>query len=141
MATLLFTENFFNVLDCNMFCFSFLNRIFFVIRYYYIHRLQIKKERKDRKKERKKESTKFKKCTSMASTNCYTVNIHSYRFCVSYIGFSVSRVGPTCTAYSIFILVGLLALMMTIILYPNLTCSLILHFLIRYRYPLKNYHN
>ena len=44
MATLLFTENFFNVWDCNMFCFSFLNRIFFVIRYYYIHRLQRKKE-------------------------------------------------------------------------------------------------
>ena len=38
----------------------------------------------------------------MASTNCYTVNIHSYRFCVSYIGVSVSRVGPTRTAYSIF---------------------------------------
>ena len=36
-----------------MFCISFLNIIFFVIRYYYIHRLQ-------RKKERKKESTKFK---------------------------------------------------------------------------------
>ena len=66
MATLLFTENFFNVWDCNMFCFSFLNRIFFVIRYYYIHRLQIKKEGKiERKKERKKESTKFKKCTSI----------------------------------------------------------------------------
>ena len=44
-----------------MFCFSFLNKIFFVIRYYYIHRLQIKKEGKiERKKERKKESTKFK---------------------------------------------------------------------------------
>ena len=55
MATLLFTENFFNVWDCNMFCFSFLNRIFFVIRYYYIHRLQIKKEGKiERKKERKR---------------------------------------------------------------------------------------
>ena len=40
----------------------------------------------------------------MASTNCYTVNIHSYRFCVSYIGVSVSRVGPTRTAYSIFII-------------------------------------
>ena len=39
----------------------------------------------------------------MASTNCYTVNIHSYRFCVSYIGVSVSRVGPTRTAYSIFL--------------------------------------
>ena len=39
-----------------MFCFSFLNRIFFVIRYYYIHRLQIKKEgRVEGKKERKKE--------------------------------------------------------------------------------------
>ena len=38
----------------------------------------------------------------MASTNYYTVNIHSYRFCVSYIDFSVSRVGPTRTAYSIF---------------------------------------
>ena len=39
-----------------MFCFSFLNRIFFVIRYYYIHRLQIKREGKiERKKERKKE--------------------------------------------------------------------------------------
>ena len=25
----------------------------------------------------------------MASTNCYIVNIHSYRFCVSYIGDSV----------------------------------------------------
>ena len=38
-----------------MFCFSFLNRIFFVIRYYYIHRLQIKKEGKiERKKERKR---------------------------------------------------------------------------------------
>ena len=55
MATLLFTENFFNVWDCNMFCFSFLNKIFFVIRYYYIHRLQIKKEgKKERKKERKR---------------------------------------------------------------------------------------
>ena len=40
----------------------------------------------------------------MASTDCYKVNIHSYRFCVSYIGDSVSRVGPTRTAYSIFIL-------------------------------------
>ena len=40
----------------------------------------------------------------MASTNCYTVNIHLYRFCVSYIGVSVSRVGPTRTAYSIFTL-------------------------------------
>ena len=39
----------------------------------------------------------------MASTDCYKVNIHSYRFCVSYIGDSVSRVGPTRTAYSIFI--------------------------------------
>ncbi len=38
----------------------------------------------------------------MASTNCYKFNIHSYRFCVSYIGVSVSRVGPTRTAYSIF---------------------------------------
>ena len=38
----------------------------------------------------------------MASTNYYTVKIHSYRFCVSYIDFSVSRVGPTRTAYSIF---------------------------------------
>ena len=38
-----------------MFCFSFLNIIFFVIRYYYIHRLQIKKEGKiERKKERKR---------------------------------------------------------------------------------------
>ena len=87
-----------------MFCISFLNRIFFVIRYYYIHRLQRKKEgNEERKKERKKEITQFKKCTSMASTNCYTVNIHSYRFCVSYIGVSVSRVGPTRTAYSIFV--------------------------------------
>ena len=58
--------------------------------------------KRERKKERKKESTKFKKCTSMASTNCYKFNIHSYRFCVSYIGVSVSRVGPTRTAYSIF---------------------------------------
>ena len=55
------------------------------------------------KRERKKEITQFKKCTSMASTNCYTVNIHSYRFCVSYIDVSVSRVGPTRTAYSIFL--------------------------------------
>ncbi len=39
----------------------------------------------------------------MASTNYYTVKIHSYRFCVSYIDFSVSRVGPTRTAYSIFL--------------------------------------
>ena len=62
-----------------------------------------KKERKkEQKKERKKESKNFKKCTSMASTNCYKFNIHSYRFCVSNIGVSVSRVGPTRTAYSIF---------------------------------------
>ena len=38
----------------------------------------------------------------MASTDCYKVNIHSYRFCVSYIRISVSRVGPTRTANSIF---------------------------------------
>ena len=39
-----------------MFCISFLNRIFFVIRYYYIHRLQRKKAgNEERKKERKKE--------------------------------------------------------------------------------------
>ena len=38
-----------------MFCISFLNRIFFVIRYYYIHRLQRKKEgNEERKKERKR---------------------------------------------------------------------------------------
>ena len=38
-----------------MFCTSFLNRIFFVIRYYYIHRLQRKKEgNEERKKERKR---------------------------------------------------------------------------------------
>ena len=62
-----------------------------------------KKERtKERKKEIKKKSKNFKKCTSMAFTNCYKFNIHSYRFCVSYIGVSVSRVGPTRTAYSIF---------------------------------------
>ena len=62
-----------------------------------------KKEKKEeQKKERKKERKNFKKCTSMASTNCYKFNIHPYRFCVSYIGVSVSRVGPTRTAYSIF---------------------------------------
>ena len=61
-----------------------------------------KERRKDRKKERKKERKRAK--TSMASTDCYKVNIHSYRFCVSYIGDSVSRVGPTRTAYSIFLL-------------------------------------
>ena len=108
-AILLFSKWNFYVWECNMFCISFLNRIFFVIRYYYIHRkkdkilLYTEKERRKwREKERKKEITQFKKCTSMASTNCYTVNIHSYRFCVSYIGVSVSRVGPTRTAYSIF---------------------------------------
>ena len=38
-----------------MFCISFLNRIFCVIRYYYIHRLQRKKEgNEERKKERKR---------------------------------------------------------------------------------------
>ena len=38
-----------------MFCISFLNGIFFVIRYYYIHRLQGKKEgNEERKKERKR---------------------------------------------------------------------------------------
>ena len=68
---------------------------------------RVKKERKkelknERKKERKRAKI-FKKCTSMASTNFYKFNIHSYRFCVSYIGVSVSRGGPTCTAYSIFI--------------------------------------
>ena len=47
MATLLFNENFFNVWECNMFCFSLLNRIFFVIRYYYIHRLQINVNRQN----------------------------------------------------------------------------------------------
>ena len=49
-----------------------------------------------------KERKRAQNCTSMASTNYYTVKIHSYRFCVSYIDFSVSRVGPTRTAYSIF---------------------------------------
>ena len=65
-----------------------------------IQRWQRKKEGKTgKKKKRKKErEQKIKKCTSMASTDCYKVNIHSYRFCVSYIGDSVSRVGPTRTA-------------------------------------------
>ena len=67
-----------------------------------IQRWQRKKEGKTGKKKERKRAKKIKKCTSMASTDCYKVNIHSYRFCVSYIGVSVSRVGPTCTAYSIF---------------------------------------
>ena len=43
-----------------------------------------------------------KRAKTMASTNFYKFNIHPYRFCVSYIGVSVSRVGSTRTAYSIF---------------------------------------
>ena len=81
---------------------SFLSKILLIIPILaiYILRCQRKREErkkertKERKKERKKESKNFKKCTSMASTNCYKFNIHSYRFCVSYIGVSVSRVGP-----------------------------------------------
>ena len=68
-----------------------------------------KERRKDRKKEKRKKERKKEreqkikyKCTSMASTDCCKVNIHSYRFCVSYTRISVSRVGPTRTAYSIF---------------------------------------
>ena len=53
-------------------------------------------EKERGKKERKKERKK----NNMA--NCYKFNIHSYRFCVSYIGVSVSRVGLTRTLYSIF---------------------------------------
>ena len=94
--------------------FSFFSKILLIIPILaiYILRCQRKKEerknkrkkdrKKERKKEREKESKNFKKCTSMASTNCYKFNIHPYRFCVSYIGVSVSRVGPTRTAYSIF---------------------------------------
>ena len=43
-----------------MFCISFLNRIFFVIRYYYIHRLQRKKEGNEERKEERKRSHNLK---------------------------------------------------------------------------------
>ena len=61
---------------------------------------------KERKKERKKEERKkrwknVQKINSMAFTNCYSVNIHSYR-CLSHLQVFVSRGGPTRTAYSIF---------------------------------------
>ena len=93
---------------------SFFSKILLIIPILAIYILRCQRKKEERKKERKKKEQKkkkerkkereqnFKKCTSMASTNCYKFNIHSYRFCVSYIGVSVSRVGPTRTAYSIF---------------------------------------
>ena len=43
-----------------MFCISFLNRIFCVIRYYYIHRLQRKKEGNEERKKKRKRSHNLK---------------------------------------------------------------------------------